>query len=86
MSENPVPPPQDLQSAPDAADQTRALLSSLTLKGAVAMAIAYAAGRFGMHLPEGLASTAAQTVIDLVFALGLAAVGIGRARAKTPLH
>jgi hypothetical protein len=58
----------------------------LTLKGAVAMALAYAAGRLGLHLPDGIMQTAASAVIDLVFSLGLVAVSIGRARAKTPLR
>jgi hypothetical protein len=49
------------------------------------MALAYAAGRIGLHLPDGVIASAAEAVVDLLFALGLAAVGVGRARAHTPL-
>jgi hypothetical protein len=63
----------------------RAPLASLTLKGALTMALAYAAGRIGIHLPDGVLAASAQALVDLLFAIGLAAVGVGRARAKAPL-
>jgi hypothetical protein len=41
----------------------------LTLQGP----IAYAAGRIGLHLPEGGLASAAEALMDLIFSLGLAA-------------
>lgn len=64
----------------------KSALSSLTLKGAIAMALAYAAGRVGLHLPDGVLASVADVIIDLVFSLGLIAVGVGRARAGVPLR
>lgn len=71
---------------PTPAVTSKSALSSLTLKGAIAMALAYAADRIGLHLPDGIVSSVADVVIDLVFSLGLIAVGVGRARAQSPLH
>lgn len=74
-----------MTAAPPAAP-TRRAIESLTLKGAVAMAIAYAASRFGLALPIPAAESAAQALIDLLFHAGLIAVGVGRARALGPLR
>ncbi|MBL8549522.1 MAG: hypothetical protein JNJ73_06025 [Hyphomonadaceae bacterium] len=63
----------------------KALQGSLTLRSAAALAVAYVAGRFGAHLPEGAAQEIAGALIDLLFALGLLGVGVGRARARGPL-
>lgn len=65
---------------------TKPPLASLTLKGALAMALSYAAGRIGFAFPDEVWSGAAQALIDLVFALGLAAVSMGRTRARGPLN
>lgn len=67
------------------ASPTRAITMSLTLRGALTMAIAYAADRIGVHLPGGATADIAGAVFDLAFAVGLALVGIGRARASAPL-
>lgn len=58
---------------------------SLTLQSAAAIAIAAAADRLGIVLPEGAAQELASALIDLVVTLGLIGVAIGRARARTPL-
>lgn len=63
----------------------RPILSSLTLRGAAAMALAYAIGRIGLPLPEGAVQEITQRIVDLVFTIGAMAVGIGRARARAPL-
>jgi cation transporter-like permease len=70
MSDQPVPTPA---------------LSSLTLRSAVAIAIAFAASRFGVALPDGLAEQTAGALIDLVTVLGLIGVAVGRARARGPI-
>lgn len=59
--------------------------SSLTLKGALAMIIAYGVARLGLQLPEGFPTEAASALVDIAFAIGALAVGVGRARARTPL-
>ncbi len=58
---------------------------SLTLKSAAALAVAVAASRLGVTLPEGLAHDIASAAIDLLASLGLMGVAIGRARARGPL-
>jgi hypothetical protein len=60
-------------------------LQSLTLRSAAAIAIAAAAGRLGVELPEGAAQELAAAAIDLVITLGLIGVAVGRARARTPI-
>jgi hypothetical protein len=59
---------------------------SLTLAGALAMAIAYAANRLGVPIADAVAAETAAAVIDLLFNVGLVAVGVGRARARQPLR
>lgn len=61
-------------------------LQSLTLRGAVAMAIAFGVSRLGVELPDGAAQAIAEAATQLVFYLGLIPVGVGRARARGPLH
>lgn len=63
----------------------RTAARSLTLRGAVAMVIAYSAGRFGLDLGAPAANEIAARALDLIFTLGVMAVGVGRARAKGPL-
>jgi hypothetical protein len=58
---------------------------SLTLNSAAAIAIAAAADRLGVVLPEGAAQELAGALIDLVVTLGLIGVAIGRARARGPI-
>lgn len=60
-------------------------LQSLTLRGAAAMAVAFAAHQGHIELPEGAAQEIANAIIQLVFYGGLIAVGVGRARARGPL-
>jgi hypothetical protein len=60
-------------------------VQSLTLRSAAAIAIAAAASRLGVELPEGAAQELAAACIDLVVTLGLIGVAIGRARARTPI-
>lgn len=66
-------------------DIERTALRSLTLKSAVAIAIAAAASRIGVVLPEGGAQELASALVDLVVTLGLIGVAVGRARARGPL-
>jgi hypothetical protein len=63
----------------------RPALQSLTLRSAAAIAIAAAASRLGVELPEGAAQELAGALIDLVITLGLIGVAVGRARARTPI-
>lgn len=60
-------------------------LQSLTLRSAAAIAIAAAADRLGVVLPEGAAQAVAGALIDLVVTLGLIGVAIGRTRARAPV-
>jgi hypothetical protein len=60
-------------------------IQSLTLKSAVAIAIAAAAGRLGLVLPEGGAQELASALVDLIVTLGLIGVAVGRARARGPI-
>jgi len=60
-------------------------IHSLTVRSAAVIAIAFAADRLGLVLPEGAAQEIARVLIDLVVTLGLIGVAIGRARARTPL-
>lgn len=63
----------------------RGAFQSLTLRSAAAIAIAAAASRLGVDLPEGGAQELASAAIDLVVTLGLVGVAIGRARARGPI-
>jgi len=60
-------------------------LQSLTLRSAAAIAIAAAADRLGVVLPEGAAQEVAGALLDLVVTLGLIGVAIGRTRARAPV-
>lgn len=60
-------------------------IQSLTLRSAAAIAIAAAASRLGVELPEGAAQELAGALIDLVVTLGLIGVAVGRARARSPI-
>ncbi|MGQ0533438.1 MAG: hypothetical protein ACT4OF_12215 [Caulobacteraceae bacterium] len=60
-------------------------LQSLTLRSAAAIAIAAAASRLGVELPEGAAQDLATALIDLVITLGLIGVAVGRTRARTAI-
>ena len=57
----------------------------MTLRSAAAIAIAAAAQRLGVVLPDGAAQEAASALIDLVVTLGLIGVAVGRARARMPI-
>lgn len=63
----------------------RAAIQSLTLRSAAAIAIAAAADRLGIILPEGAAQEAASALIDLIVTLGLIGVAVGRTRARAPI-
>ncbi|MEQ1491770.1 MAG: hypothetical protein ABL932_14600 [Terricaulis sp.] len=64
---------------------SKAAIQSLTLRSAALIAIAAAANRMGIVLPEGAAQELASSMIDLVVTLGLIGVAIGRTRANTPI-
>jgi hypothetical protein len=66
-------------------DIQKSVLRSLTLKSAVAIAVAAAASRIGVVLPEGVAQELAGALIDLVVTLGLIGVAIGRTRARSQI-
>lgn len=63
----------------------KAAIQSLTLRSAAAIAIAAAADRLGVVLPDGAAQELAAALIDLVVTLGLIGVAVGRARARSPI-
>ncbi|MDZ4693455.1 hypothetical protein [Terricaulis sp.] len=63
----------------------KSAIQSLTLRSAAAIAIAAAADRVGVVLPEGAAQEVAGALIDLIVTLGLIGVAIGRTRARAPL-
>lgn len=63
----------------------KSAIQSLTLRSAAAIAIAAAAERLGVILPEGVAQEAAGALFDLIVTLGLIGVAVGRARARTPI-
>lgn len=63
----------------------KAAIQSLTLRSAAVIAIAAAADRLGIILPEGAAQEIAGSLIDLIVTLGLIGVAIGRTRARTPI-
>ncbi len=64
---------------------SKVAIQSLTLRSAAIIAIAAAANRLGIVLPEGAAREIANSLIDLVVTLGLIGVAIGRTRARTPI-
>ena len=66
-------------------DPGKALAASLTLRGALAMALAFVAGRLGFSIADDQAQLFADAIVQIVFYGGLLAVGVGRARAKGPL-
>lgn len=63
----------------------KTITQSMTVRSAVAIAVAAVAARFSVDLPEGLAEQLAGAVIDLITTLGLIGVAIGRARARGPI-
>lgn len=63
----------------------KAAIHSLTLRSAAAIAIAAAASRIGVILPEGAAQELAAALVDLIVTLGLIGVAVGRARARGPI-
>lgn len=67
------------------ADQPKAAIDSLTLKGVAALAVAFIAARAGVELPDGAPAALADALVDLVFALGLIGASVGRARARGPI-
>ena len=64
---------------------SKAAIQSLTLRSAALIAIAAAANRMGIVLPDGAAQEIANSLIDLVVTLGLIGVAVGRTRASTPI-
>ena len=64
---------------------SKAAIQSLTLRSAALIAIAAAADRMGVVLPDGAAQDLASSLIDLVVTLGLIGVAVGRTRARTPI-
>jgi hypothetical protein len=63
----------------------KSAIQSLTLRSAAAIAIAAAADRLGVILPEGAAQELAGALIDLIVTFGLIGVAVGRTRARTPI-
>ncbi|MEZ5957074.1 MAG: hypothetical protein R3C27_07700 [Hyphomonadaceae bacterium] len=63
----------------------KAAIQSLTLRSAAVIAIAAAADRLGIILPDGAAQEIAASLIDLIVTLGLIGVAVGRTRARTPI-
>lgn len=59
---------------------------SLTMRAAAAMALAYVAAKAGQIVPFENAEAVVNAAADLIFALGAIGVGVGRARARAPLH
>lgn len=63
----------------------KSAIQSLTLRSAAAIAIAAAAERIGVILPDGAAQELASAFIDLVVTFGLIGVAVGRTRARGPV-
>lgn len=63
----------------------KSAIQSLTLRSAAAIAIAAAADRLGVILPDGAAQEFAGAFVDLIVTFGLIGVAVGRARARTPI-
>ena len=73
-------------SLSDLTEPAKTVAASLTLRGALAMALAFVASRLGIAIPDDQVQLFADAVVQIVFYGGLLAVGIGRARAKAPLQ
>ena len=58
---------------------------ALTRRAAAARGLACVAGKFGQSLPYENAEVIVGAAADLIFALGAFGVGLGRARARSPL-
>jgi hypothetical protein len=67
-------------------DPLKTLAESLTVRGALAMALAFVANRLGITIPDAQAQLFADAITQIIFYGGLLAVGVGRARAKGPLQ
>jgi hypothetical protein len=65
--------------------QPKSAAASLTLRSAIALAVAFAVSRAGIPLPEGAVENLVGSAIDLVASLSFIGIAIGRARAKAPL-
>lgn len=63
----------------------KSAIQSLTLRSAAVIAIAAAADRMGVVLPDGAAQEIAASLLDLIVTLGLIGVAIGRTRARSPI-
>ena len=63
----------------------KSAIHSLTLRSAAAIAVAFAAERLGVALPEGAAQEIAGALVDLIVTLALIGVAIGRTRARSPI-
>lgn len=63
----------------------KSAIQSLTLRSAAAIAIAAAAGRLGVILPDGAAQELAGALVDLIVTFGLIGVAVGRTRARAPI-
>lgn len=63
----------------------KSAIQSMTLRSAAAIAIAAAAERLGVILPEGAAQEAASALIDLVVMFGLIGVALARTRARASI-
>jgi hypothetical protein len=64
---------------------TKPALESLTLRSVAAIAVALAASKAGVTLPEGAPQEVASSVFDLIATLGLIGAAVGRARARAAL-
>jgi hypothetical protein len=69
----------------DPVEAAKTIAQSLTLRGALAMALAFVASRLGVNVPDDQVQAFADALVQIVFYGGLLAVGVGRARAKAPL-
>ncbi|HVY02618.1 MAG TPA: hypothetical protein VG983_03090 [Caulobacterales bacterium] len=72
-------------STPETPDGCKPPWQSLTLKGAIAMAIGFIAHSLGADAPDPAVQGVADALVNLCFYGGLLAVAIGRARARGPL-
>ncbi len=63
----------------------KSYVQSLTLKGAIAMAAAFIAGKLGLDAADPALVGVSNALVDLIFYAGLLAVGVGRSRARGPL-
>lgn len=74
-----------MTTAPENQSPERPALESLTLRSVAAIAIALAASKAGVALPEGAPQELAGAMFNLVATLGMIGVAVGRARARGPL-